>query len=185
MVILYLGFALATFISAIVGLASGTGFGVSLVKTACQFDSTRISANIILGRVLDPAKAVNRDMDKILKDVDDETARALAARDGRLTEDAQKVLIASLEIPLKKLGQPQPDSYLDVLSNNFAPQHLHLLLLPPRAPRWLPYAEAQTSCEDGAAAGGGQTRPRFAGQSGQLAVRQKDPDHIESDQTES
>jgi len=96
-VILYLGFALATFISAIVGLASGTGFGVSLVKTACQFDSTRISANIILGRVLDPAKAVNRDMDKILKDVDDETARALAARDGRLTEDAQKVLIASLE----------------------------------------------------------------------------------------
>jgi len=96
-VILYLAFALATFISAIVGLASGTGFGVSLVKTACQFDSTRISANIILGRVLDPAKAVNRDMDKILKDVDDETARALAARDGRLTEDAQKVLIASLE----------------------------------------------------------------------------------------
>ena len=96
-VILYLVFALATFISAIVGLASGTGFGVSLVKTACQFDSTRISANIILGRVLDPAKAVNRDMDKILKDVDDETARALAARDGRLTEDAQKVLIASLE----------------------------------------------------------------------------------------
>ena len=96
-VILYLGFALATFISAIVGLASGTGFGVSLVKTACQFDSTRISANIILGRVLDPAKAVNRDMDMILKDVDDETARALAARDGRLTEDAQKVLIASLE----------------------------------------------------------------------------------------
>ena len=36
------------------------------------------------------------------------------------------VLIASLEIPLKKLGQPQPDSYLDVLSNKLAPQHLHL-----------------------------------------------------------
>ena len=36
------------------------------------------------------------------------------------------VLIASFEIPLKKLGQPHPDSYLEVLSNNSAPQHLHL-----------------------------------------------------------
>ena len=96
-VIGYILLSLAIVVCAAVGLASGAGFGTSVLEATCQFDYTRYSANTIMGRVFSPAKKINALIPGIISDVKAESEAAMAKRDGRFTSDAQKKLIDDMK----------------------------------------------------------------------------------------